>query len=56
LYFLQEWFNGFAYRIRINPLIFIFSTAIAAAVAYITLALQSCKTAQSNPVNALRHE
>jgi putative ABC transport system permease protein len=40
-YFMQEWFNGFAYRIGINPLIFIFSTAIAAAVAYITLALQS---------------
>ena len=55
-YFMQEWFNGFAYRINISPLIFILSTAIAGAVAYITIALQSYKTAQSNPVNALRHE
>jgi len=55
-YFMQEWFNGFAYRIGINPVIFIISTIIAVAVAYTTIALQSYKTAQSNPVNALRHE
>ena len=55
-YFMQDWFNGFAYRIVINPLIFIMSTIIAVAVAYSTIALQSYKTAQSNPVNALRHE
>ena len=55
-YFMQEWFNGFAYRIGVNPVIFIISTIIAVAVAYTTIALQSYKTAQSNPVNALRHE
>ena len=55
-YFMQEWFNGFAYRIGINPIIFILSTIIAMVVAYGTIALQSYKTAQSNPVNALRHE
>ena len=55
-YFMQEWFNGFAYRISINPLTFVLATLFAALVAYLTLALQSFRTAQSNPVNALRHE
>ena len=35
-YFMQEWFNGFAYRIGISPSIFIMSTIIAVAVAYST--------------------
>jgi len=52
---IDEWLAGFAYRARINPLIFALSAAVAAAVAFITVALQSYKTASANPVNALRH-
>lgn len=55
-YAVNEWLEGFAYRAEINPLVFLLSAALAAAVAYLTLALQSYKTARANPVNALRYE
>jgi putative ABC transport system permease protein len=52
---VDEWLASFAYRVGINPLIFLLATAIAAAVAFTTVALQSWKTASANPVEALRH-
>jgi len=55
-YAIDEWLAGFAYHTDINPLVFILSAAVAAAVAFITIALQSYKTAQANPVKALRYE
>ena len=51
-----EWLAGFAYRTDINPLVFLLSATMAAAIAFITLALQSFKTARSNPIQALRYE
>jgi putative ABC transport system permease protein len=55
---MDEWLMDFAYRININEDIWVFllSAAVAAAVAFMTVALQSFKTAQSNPINALRYE
>jgi len=55
-YAMDAWLAGFAYHTDINPLVFLSSTAIAAAVAFLTLVLQSYKTAQGNPVQALRYE
>jgi putative ABC transport system permease protein len=55
-YTMDEWLTGFAYRTVINPWIFLLSAAAAAWVAFITVALQSYKTAQANPVEALRYE
>jgi putative ABC transport system permease protein len=55
-YVMDEWLTDFAYRIGLNPLVFIFSAVAAMMVAFITVALQSYKTAQANPVNALRYE
>jgi putative ABC transport system permease protein len=52
---IDEWLTGFAYRAGINPLIFVLSAAAAAAVAFTTVALQSFKTANADPVKALRH-
>jgi putative ABC transport system permease protein len=52
---IDEWLTGFAYRSPVNPLIFVLATAIAAAVAFTTVALQSWKTASADPVEALRH-
>jgi putative ABC transport system permease protein len=52
---MDEWLTGFAYRAGINPLIFVLSAAAAAAVAFGTVALQSLKTARSDPVEALRY-
>jgi len=55
-YVMDEWLIQFAYRIGINPLVFIFSAIVAIGVAFITVALQSYKTARANPVEALRYE
>jgi putative ABC transport system permease protein len=53
---IDEWLTEFAYHAGINPLVFVLSAAIAMAVAFGTVALQSFKTAQENPVKALRYE
>jgi putative ABC transport system permease protein len=53
---IDEWLTDFAYHAGINPLVFVLSAALAMAVAFGTVALQSFKTAQANPVEALRYE
>jgi putative ABC transport system permease protein len=53
---IDEWLSEFAYHAGINPLVFVLSAAIALAVAFGTVALQSFKTANENPVKALRYE
>jgi putative ABC transport system permease protein len=57
-YAMDEWLSDFAYRISINKdtWVFLVSAVVAAAVAFLTVALQSFKTAQDNPINALRYE
>jgi putative ABC transport system permease protein len=55
-YAIDEWLSGFAYRMGTNPLVFLVSAAIVIAVAYMTVALQSYKTAQSNPAVTIRYE
>jgi len=55
-YVMDRWLTGFVYHTDIDPLVFLLSAALAALVAYITLALQSFKTARANPVQALRYE
>jgi len=55
-YAMDEWLNGFAYRAGIDPFVFALSALIAMAVAFVTLALQSYRTANANPVYALRYE
>jgi putative ABC transport system permease protein len=51
---IDEWLKGFSYRAGINPLIFVLAALVAAIVAFITVALQSYKTATADPVDALR--
>jgi putative ABC transport system permease protein len=57
-YAMDEWLSDFAYRININKdsWVFLVAAVVAAAVAFFTVALQSFKTAQANPINALRYE
>jgi len=52
---IDAWLTGFAYRAGINPLMFVLSAAAAAAIAFVTVALQSYKTASADPVQALRY-
>jgi putative ABC transport system permease protein len=53
---IEEWLSGFAYRVGINPLVFVISAVLVIAVAFITVALQSYKTAQANPATTIRYE
>jgi putative ABC transport system permease protein len=53
---MDKWLAGFAYKAGINPLVFVMATLIVIIVAFVTIALQSLKTAQANPVEALRYE
>lgn len=58
-YAMEEWWlSDFAYRISMNMNLWVFlvAAAVAAAVAFFTIAMQSLKTAQANPINALRYE
>lgn len=55
-YFTSTWLQDFAYRIDINPLVFIASGLIAFVVAWITVGFQAIRAARSNPVHSLRYE
>lgn len=53
---MQEWLASFAYRATLNPAYLLLAALGAGAVALLTIALQSWRTARGNPVEALRHE
>jgi len=53
---LNNWLEKFAYRADINFLPFVIATTAVLAVTLLTVGLQSFKTSQSNPVEALRYE
>jgi putative ABC transport system permease protein len=55
-YFVNEWLGGFAYRVDINPFIFIISGTVAILIAWLTVSFQSIKAAATNPVHSLRYE
>jgi putative ABC transport system permease protein len=55
-YFMNLWLEGFAYRIELNVLVFVFAGLVAFIVATLTIGFQSLKAARSNPVNSLRYE
>ncbi|GAB5527795.1 MAG: ABC transporter permease [Roseivirga sp.] len=52
----SQWLNGFAYRVEINPLIFLMAGLSALAIAWLTVGYQSVKAASTNPVDSLRYE
>lgn len=54
-----RWLETFYYRIELlgpNLLLFAVAAFLATIVAFVTMALQSLKTAQASPILALRHE
>ena len=53
---MQEWLSGFAYRAALNPVYLLLAALGAGAVALLTIALQSWRTARGDPVQALRYE
>lgn len=55
-YLMYKWRQDFAYRIDINPAIFIAAGAASLLIALITVSFQAIKAAMANPVKSLRSE
>ena len=53
---MNKWLEGFAYRIKIGPLVFIEAGFIALIIAILTISWQSFRAASANPVKSLRTE
>jgi putative ABC transport system permease protein len=53
---LLKWLDGFAYRVSINPLLFLLGGFIALAVALGTISYHTLRSARANPVDSLKYE
>lgn len=54
--FMDNWLNGFAYRVGLSLTNFFVAGAIALLIAMVTVGFQSIRAARANPVNSLRNE
>jgi len=55
-YFMNNWLEGFAYRVSIHWSVFALSAVVAIGIAVLTVSFQSIKAALANPVEAMRRE
>lgn len=55
-YFMNDWLQGFAYRIEIDWWVFLLVGFMALIIAIITISFQSIKASLANPVKSLRTE
>lgn len=56
LFVMQHWLQNFAYRVSMDPWIFLLSGALAVLIAFLTVSTRSIKAAMANPVDSLRTE
>lgn len=54
--FMSGWLENFAYRIDINPFLFLIGGAVALLIALATVSFHVIKAVKANPVNSLRYE
>ena len=55
-YYLQNWLQGFAYRITLSPIYFAAAGLAALLIAWVTVFSHALRVARSNPIHALRYE
>ncbi len=55
-YAMSRWLRGFVYRAPLSPWIFLGAGLAALLVAWMTVGLQTLRSARANPVDALRFE
>ncbi len=55
-YVMNQWLQGFAFRIPISYGVFIVSGLLALIIAILTISYQSLKAARTNPAESLRYE
>ena len=53
---LEDWLNDFAYKVNLNPLIFVLSGLAVILTTFISISIQSLKISRINPAEALRME
>jgi len=53
---MNNWLQGFAYRISITPFVFVITGFSVALITLLTISFQSIKAAIANPVKSLRTE
>lgn len=53
---MSAWLNDFAYRIELEPWMFLIAGSIAILIALLTVSFQAIKAALANPVESLRGE
>ncbi|HNR08232.1 MAG TPA: ABC transporter permease [Saprospiraceae bacterium] len=53
---LDQWLQSFAYRIRLQPWVFLLAGVSVFAIAWITMSIQAMRAAKTNPVKSLRTE
>ncbi len=53
---LSTWLQNFAYRISINPAIFLVGGILSLLIALITISYHTLRSARANPMKALRYE
>ncbi len=54
--FMSQWLMNFAYKTKIDPLIFVFAGLIALVIAMITISFHAIRAASLNPADAIRYE
>ncbi|HYE57729.1 MAG TPA: FtsX-like permease family protein, partial [Rhodothermales bacterium] len=55
-FLMQRWLEGFAYRVRLGPGVFLVAGMLALLVALVTVSVQALRAAQADPLKALRTE
>lgn len=53
---VQQWLQGFAYRMNLNIWLFVLPILFIAIIAFLTVSVQTLKATQNNPVDSLRYE
>lgn len=52
---MHNWLTGFAYRIELNPLVFVGTGFLVLLFSWLTVGLQAFQGARANPIKTLRH-
>ncbi len=55
-YSMNKWLQEFAYRIEINPMIFLAGGVLTFLLSLLVVGMQSLKSATANPIKALKYE
>jgi putative ABC transport system permease protein len=55
-YAVNQWLKDFAYKVEVNPLIYVGAGVLISLIAWLSIAYQSVKAAVVNPSDTLRNE